>query len=420
MDSRWARWFIVALLFAAASINYIDRQTLSVLNHTLRGELNFSDAGYANVVTAFLVPYTIMYSAGGRLTDYLGARMGLALSLSWWSVATMLTALSRSVFSLGVFQFLLGVAEPCVYPAGIKSCAEWFPPKERALPTGIFSSGSAVGAVIAPPFVVWLVLRFSWRYAFFAPGLLGLCLVPLWLKAKGARAGTALAASPGSNTRWRQPGASFLARTVAEANGLGAGVAAFCKRSRMVFLPLLAPRLSPAGAAFQPARHGRLRMDSVSVRERRGRYRRRAVGLADSAWDSAGTRADGPADRSGLPHAAGRPCRPSQIGHHGDLPDMPGDFLTQCWSTNTGALAADLLPAASTGTVVGMMGTAGSLGGIVFAQVLGRVVGRFGYSAAFLLAGALHPIAALTLTLLLRGQKARPDGEEIPSGTFLV
>jgi ACS family hexuronate transporter-like MFS transporter len=87
-------------------------------------------------------------------------------------------------------------------------------------------------------------------------------------------------------------------------------------------------------------------------------------------------------------------------------------FFSQYWPTNTGALTADLLPAASTGTVVGMMGTAGSLGGIVFAQVLGRVVGRFGYSTAFILAGALHPIAALTLTLLLRGQKAPPNGEE--------
>jgi ACS family hexuronate transporter-like MFS transporter len=169
MDSRRTRWFIIALLFAATAINYIDRQTLSVLNDTLRSELHFSDVGYANVVTAFLVSYTIMYSVGGRLIDYLGARMGLALTLAWWSVATMLTGLSHGVFSLGVFRFLLGVGEPCVYPAGLKSCTDWFPPKERALPFGIFSSGSALGAVIAPPFVAWLTLRFSWRYAFLLP-----------------------------------------------------------------------------------------------------------------------------------------------------------------------------------------------------------------------------------------------------------
>ena len=118
MDSRRTRWIIIALLFAATTTNYIDRQTLSVLNDTLRHELHFSDIGYANVVTAFLVAYTIMYSLGGRLIDYLGARMGLALSLAWWSVASMMTGLSRGVLSLGVFRFLLGMGEPCVFPAG--------------------------------------------------------------------------------------------------------------------------------------------------------------------------------------------------------------------------------------------------------------------------------------------------------------
>jgi ACS family hexuronate transporter-like MFS transporter len=413
MDSRRTRWFIIALLFAATAINYIDRQTLSVLNDTLRSELHFSDVGYANVVTAFLVSYTIMYSAGGRLIDYLGARLGLALTLAWWSVATMLTGLARGVYSLGVFRFLLGVAEPCVYPAGIKICAEWFPPEERALPLGIFSSGSALGAVIAPPFVVWLTLRFSWRFAFLLPGLLGLCLVPLWLKANGARAGTALVASPGSH-----------------AGGGSAGRIPWWEllRKRMVW-GLVLPRFATDAVWYfylfwlpdylQRERHFNL-------------HDLAAYGWIPMVFASGGCVTGGALSdwliRRGIPPVRARMAMLITAACLMPLGALVGQvksvttafslicvaiFFSQYWPTNTGALTADLLPAASTGTVVGMMGTAGSLGGIVFAQVLGRVVGRFGYSTAFILAGALHPIAALTLTLLLRGQKARPDGQEV-------
>src|SRR5579871_6127047 len=181
MSGSRGRWWIVGLLFLATTINYIDRQTLSVLVPTLRQELHLSEQDYANVVTAFLVPYTIMYAGGGRLMDYLGTRVGLALAFAWWSGATMLTGFARGAFSLGVFRAFLGVAEPCVFPAGIKSCAELFLPRERALPVGIFSSGSSVGAVIAPPLVAWFTLRFGWRYAFLIAGLSGFCWLPFWL-----------------------------------------------------------------------------------------------------------------------------------------------------------------------------------------------------------------------------------------------
>jgi len=412
MDSRRTRWFIIALLFAATAINYIDRQTLSVLNDTLRSELHFSDVGYANVVSAFLVSYTIMYSAGGRLNDYLGARMGLALSLAWWSVATMLTGLSRGVFSLGVFRFLLGVAEPCVYPAGIKSCAEWFPPKERALPTGIFSSGSAMGAVIAPPFVAWLTLRFSWRYAFLLPGLLGLCLVPLWLKANGAGAGAALAAKLGSPAGGGCPARVSWRELLRKRTVWGLVLPRFASDSVWYFYLFWLPDY------LQRERHFNL-------------HDLAAYGWIPMVFASGGSVTGGALSdwliRRGMQPARARIAMLVAAACLMPLGALVGQvksvitaislicvaiFFSQYWPTNTGALTADLLPAASTGTVVGMMGTAGSLGGIVFAQVLGRVVGRFGYSTAFILAGALHPIAALTLTLLLRGQKAPPNGEE--------
>ena len=126
MNYARVRWLIIALLCAATTINYIDRQTLSILSPLLRTELHLTEADYANIVTAFLVSYTVMYLVGGRLMDRFGVRVGLTLSLAWWSVATMLTGFARGALTLGAFRFLLGIGEPCVYPAGVKVCGEWF------------------------------------------------------------------------------------------------------------------------------------------------------------------------------------------------------------------------------------------------------------------------------------------------------
>jgi MFS family permease len=180
MTQERRRFAILALLFVATALNAIDRQTLSVLAPTMRRELHLSEGDYANVVTAFLISYTVMYAVSGRLTDLLGARPVLQWSLGWWSIASMLTGLSRGVASLAAFRCLLGVGEPCVYPAGIKACAEWFPARQRALATGIFSAGGSFGAVAAPPMVAMLALKFGWRSAFVVPGVPGLCWLPFW------------------------------------------------------------------------------------------------------------------------------------------------------------------------------------------------------------------------------------------------
>jgi ACS family hexuronate transporter-like MFS transporter len=139
MNGSRARWMIVGLLFFSTVINYVDRQTLSILSPTLRREFHLSERHYANAVSAFLIAYTVMYSLSGRLLDRIGVRAGMALCIAWWSVATMLTSLARGPMSLAAFRFLLGIGEPGVFPAGLKACSEWFSPRERALPTGVFS-----------------------------------------------------------------------------------------------------------------------------------------------------------------------------------------------------------------------------------------------------------------------------------------
>jgi ACS family hexuronate transporter-like MFS transporter len=133
------------------------------------------------LIFAFMLAYTIMNAVSGPLIDRLGTRIGYALTTAWWSVAAMLHALATGVWSLGIYRFLLGMGEAGNWPGGVKVVAEWFPVKERALASGIFNSGSAVGAIIAPPLVVWIVLVEGWRTSFTAVGVAGLVWVAVWL-----------------------------------------------------------------------------------------------------------------------------------------------------------------------------------------------------------------------------------------------
>lgn len=172
---------MIGLVFLATVINYLDRQTLSVAAPVITREFNMNNVDYSRVVFAFMLAYTVMNGVSGPMVDRLGTRLGYAVCIAWWSIAAMLHSLARGAFSLGVFRFLLGMGEAGNWPAGVKVVAEWFPPKERALASGIFNSGSAIGAVIAPPLVAWLILQSGWRNAFLLVGGVGLLWLALWL-----------------------------------------------------------------------------------------------------------------------------------------------------------------------------------------------------------------------------------------------
>ena len=168
---------MIALAFLATMINYLDRQTLSVAAPTLREQFHMSAEVYSRVVTAFLFAYTIMNGASGPLIDRLGTRLGYGLCVAWWSIAAAMHALATGPISLGFYRFLLGMGEAGNWPGAVKVVAEWFPERERALACGIFNSGSAVGAIAAPPLVAYLILHYGWEAAFAFVGLAGL----LWL-----------------------------------------------------------------------------------------------------------------------------------------------------------------------------------------------------------------------------------------------
>ncbi len=175
------KWWMLSFAFVATVINYLNRQTLSVLAPVLLQQFRISATSYARIVFAFMLAYTFMNGVSGRLLDRLGTRIGYGLTIAFWSGAEILNALSAGALSLGIFQFLLGVGEAGNYPAGVKLVTEWFPPEERSHASGIFNSGASIGAILAPPLLAWIMLAGGWRTAFVAIGLLGFLWLLGWL-----------------------------------------------------------------------------------------------------------------------------------------------------------------------------------------------------------------------------------------------
>jgi ACS family hexuronate transporter-like MFS transporter len=175
------RWTICALLFAATTINYIDRQVLGLLAPDLQRELGWSESQYGDIVSWFSLAYAFGFLGMGRLLDRIGVRRGYSVSIVAWSVAAMGHAWARTAGAFSVARAALGLGESGNFPGAIKTVAEWFPRKERALATGIFNGGSNVGAVLAPVMVPWITLRWGWQTAFIATGSLGFVWLVAWL-----------------------------------------------------------------------------------------------------------------------------------------------------------------------------------------------------------------------------------------------
>jgi ACS family hexuronate transporter-like MFS transporter len=219
---------LVSLLLGETTINFIDRQVVSVLAPTLRAEFHLSNSNYAAIVNAFLATYAISYSFAGWVLDRLGVSRGLSLAIGWWSGAGMLTAFAQGPLSLGFFRSLLAVGEGAAWPAFAKAVATWVPPEARTLAIGVCNSGSSLGAMIAPPLVAFITVRSTWRMAFVATGAIGF----LWVAAfqlfkithpEMLRTERELAAGPTAHglawrqlVRYRQTWAVFFCRFFAD------------------------------------------------------------------------------------------------------------------------------------------------------------------------------------------------------------
>jgi MFS transporter, ACS family, aldohexuronate transporter len=178
---RYFRWIICGLLLLGTTKNYMDRQVLGVLKVTLQHDFVWNEVDYSKLVSAFQIAYAAGMLLVGGLVDRLGTRVGYALAMIFWSLASMGTALANSLGGFRMSRYALGFGEAAVFPASIKAVAEWFPKKERALATGIFNAGTNFGAIITPLIVPWIVLRWGWRGAFVGIGGIGFAWLVIWL-----------------------------------------------------------------------------------------------------------------------------------------------------------------------------------------------------------------------------------------------
>jgi MFS transporter, ACS family, hexuronate transporter len=176
------RWWIGGLLFLSTIINYIDRQTLSLLAPFLKQDYHWTNTDYANLLIGFRVGYSIGQSLLGRLVDYLGTRRGLSITVFLYSIVSVATSLARGFYSFAAFRCLLGTTESANWPGATKAVSEWFPKRERGLATALFDSGSSVGGALAPFIVLGVYFRWGWRLSFVLPGLLGFLWLIVWRK----------------------------------------------------------------------------------------------------------------------------------------------------------------------------------------------------------------------------------------------
>ncbi len=393
------RWFLIGWITLSSVLNYMDRQTLSVVAPLLRDEFKLTNQDYSNIVSAFLVSYTVMYTVGGWFVDWIGERIGMAACIIWWSIATMLHSLARGAFSLGVYRFVLGIGEPGNYPAALKATTSWFTKAERGLPIAVYSSASSLGAIIAPPLIAWLTLRYGWRYAFLVPGSLGLIWVVVWLRTYHRPEGNLDAVEPARPpVRW--------AALLGDRNVLALVLARLLADPVWYFYLFWTPEYLKRARGFSLAEiglYGWIPFVAATVGGMSG-------GLASDRLIRGGT---GPAAArrrvlylsAVLAPLAALTGWVSSAGAAIALIAVIA-FVSYVWFTNTAALVADVFPESVVGTVQGLIGTAGSGGGILFNLAVGFLLDRFSYTPVFLLAGSMHLAASLALWLLMRDRTA--------------
>ena len=411
---RIRRW-IVLLLFLSTVINYLDRQNLSILARTIQNDLHISDIQYSNVVQAFLLAYTLSYLMAGRLTDWLGTRVGMAVFIVWWSIADMLTSLSRSVWMLGGFRFLLGMGEPGNYTAAPKAVAEWFAPKERALVIGIYTAGAMLGATIAPPVIVSLASRFNWHTVFLFTGSLGLFWVIPWLW---------VYRRPEDHPRVGPEDLQIL-RAGSEAS---AGTARLegspwiaALRSRETWLLTLGRLLTDPVWYFYlfwfpkylgDARH--ITLPEV------GRitwivYLAADVGCITGGWLSGKLIQRGftaPASRIRVMAIAVFLAPLSVLVPRAASPLIAVliaaavVFAHLLWQTCLSTLVVDLNPRHMMGTVFGIVAAGSGLGGMISTNLIGRLVTHYSYTPVFLVMGFMHPLAFVLVRRLRKASVA--------------
>jgi MFS transporter, ACS family, hexuronate transporter len=419
------RWVICGLLFFATTVNYVDRQVLGILSKDLKTAIGWSEVDYGNIVAAFNAAYAFGLLLAGRLMDRIGTRAGYALALVWWSLAAMGHALARTPFGFGVARAALGIGEAGNFPAAIKTVAEWFPKKERAFATGLFNAGSNVGAIVAPLTVPWIAATYNWQTAFIITGAIGLVWLLFWLPIykrpeqhpKVSRAELDHIQSdppdpPAAKVAW----ARLLPHRQTSAFAIGKYLTDPVWWFYLYWIP-----------GFFREKHGldllALGPPLVII------YVIADVGSIGGGWLSSmlikrGWSINGARKTAMLICAiAVTPIMfASQIKNIWLAAIVIGWAAAahQGWSCNLFTTTSDMFPRNAVGSVVGIGGMAGALGGATMAVATGVILQSTGqnYSIVFMIAGSLYLIALAFIHLLAPRLEPVEDVERVPVQMF--
>jgi ACS family hexuronate transporter-like MFS transporter len=398
------RWRIAFLVSVAIAISYLDRQTLPVAVQAIAKDIPLSNQQFSALQSAFLVSYALMYAGGGKLADTLGTRRGFAVIMAFWSLANASHALATSFAMLMGSRFLLGMGEGGGFPTATRAVAEWFPARERATAMGIINAGTAVGAVVAPPLIAIVLIYSNWRWIFIATGGFGLLWVWWWIQSyfspqdhptlsRGEREAFVLS-SPPSTIGLPKPRWTDLLR-IRESWGLVS--AKFLSDAAWYFYLFWLPKYLYDARGFDVKAVGTYAWIP---------YAAAGVGCLLGGWFSSylveREFSLGVARKLALGLSA--VVMPSILL----VPRLPvawalvifslAYFGQQSWSTLVMVLPTDLFPANVVGSVAGLVGFGGAIGGIVFGQLVGYLLDHgFSYGVVFTLAGSFHVIAFLII-----------------------
>jgi MFS transporter, ACS family, hexuronate transporter len=398
------RWTICAMLFVATSINYMDRQVIALLKPTLQQSIGLTELNYGYIVDAFQIAYAAGLLGVGRLIDRLGTRVGYMLVMAVWSLSAMGHALATSAMEFGVARFCLGWGESGNFPAAIKTVAEWFSPEERSLATGIFNSGANIGAILAPVFVPWVTLRYGWHAAFLSTGLFGLPWIVWWfLRYHPPQAPPQV----GEGMLRQAPSTTDSAPTISWRRLLsfrqtwGFSLAKFLTDPIWWFYLYWLPSYFSSKFNLSLSHLG---LPLIII------YNVSAVGSIGGGWLPA------PFRRMGLSPSHARLAAMLFCGAvvvpiytvAGLKTEWAAIALLslaagahQGFSANLFTTASDMFPRSAVGTVVGIGGMAGALGGAVFAFFAGHVLElTHSYRILFAIAACAYLVAVLILYLL--------------------
>jgi ACS family hexuronate transporter-like MFS transporter len=385
------RWYIAALLFASTVINYVDRQTLSILAPVLTRELHLSDVQYAGILQAFLIAYTVMYLASGLIVDRWGAKLAMTAFMAWWSVSNMLHAFAASAFGLGAFRVLLGIGEPGNFMGASKAISECYAPKERAFVTGIVQAGASVGAILAPPLIVPMWNLWGWRAAFVITGAVGLVWLIGWQWIYPQP--QAAPSQTGKHIGWLE--LLHLPQT------WGLLLSRFLSDPVWWFYLFWLPKYLVDKRGFTMTEVGLLAwlpyltadLGSISGGLMSG-------WLVKRGWPTLSAR------QAGMwPFALIMPLSVAIPFVSSSLALAIISIVTfahMAWKTNQMTVTNDLYPVSVVGSVSGLTAFGNGLGGALFTWMTGQIVQHFSYDVIFIIMGFLHPAAYIVFRLLVR------------------